>query len=216
MDITCLSLKKCDDDNNWIIIPDKIGEKSKYGSVYQACCGRKCDYVLKFQYDKLKTSKEIEIHKHIYELAPKLVPKIIEDYECKLGQGIILEKLDLTLGKALEIINEEKDELKKIKKKIKIQKNLIEMVNVLHNYCGIIHNDLHVNNIMCKINNLDEEKDEDDEDEEKDMFTDWKIIDFGESKYINSYKDNIDLVYKDNIDLVYKANEDYYHINNIV
>lgn len=204
MDITCLSLKKCDDNNNWTIIPDKIGEKSKYGSIYQACCGKKCDYVLKFQYDKLKTSKEIEIHKHIYDLAPKLVPKIIDNYECKLGQGIVLEKLDLTLGKALEIINEEKDELKRIKIKIKIQKDLREMVNVLHNYCGIIHNDLHVNNIMCKMNtDLDEDDDDDD-----DMFTDWKIIDFGESKYINSYKDNTELVYK--------ANEDYYHINNLI
>ena len=206
MDITCLSLKKCDNDNNWIIIPDKIGEKSKYGSIYQACCGKKCDYVLKFQYDKLKTSDEIKIHKHIYDLAPKLVPKIIDDYECKLGRGIILEKLDLTLGKALEIIDEEEDELKKIKIKINIQKDLREMVNVLHNYCGIIHNDLHVNNIMCKINNNMDADDDDDDDDG--MFTDWKIIDFGESKYIDSYKDNTDLVYK--------ANEDYYHINNLI
>jgi tRNA A-37 threonylcarbamoyl transferase component Bud32 len=203
MDTICLPLKKCKGDESWTIIPEKIGEKSKYGSIYQICCEKNCDYILKFQYDKLKTSHEIEIHKHIYNTAPKLVPKIIDEYECKLGSGIILEKLDLTLGKVLQIINQEEDELKKFKIKLKIQKELREMVSFLHNYCGIIHNDLHVNNIMCRINT-----DKDEEDDDEDMFINWKIIDFGESKYIKSYTDNTDLVYK--------ANEDYYHINDIL
>ena len=211
MDKVCLPLIKCDGEENWKILRDeKIGEESRYGKIYQVCCYTDCDYVLKFQYykdeDKIKDKAihEINIHKHIYNITPKLVPKIIEDYECKLGAGIILEKLTLTLGKAIQIIDIQENELKKINAKIRIQKYLREMVDVLHKYCGIIHNDLHVNNIMCDLNeDYDEEEDYYD-----DMFINWKIIDFGESKYIDSYDNNIDLVYK--------ANEDYYHINNIV
>ena len=203
----CFHIRRnCDKDNNtWEIIDEKIGEKSKFASIYQTCCSSECDYILKFQKDKIKFEHEIEMHKKIISETPKLVPELLDYFECEVGGAFIIKKKDITLSKALQILNtNESDELKILKAKLNIQNTLRSMVDLLHSYNHIVHNDLHTNNIMCDIN-IDYDKENDNL---EDMFINWMIIDLGESKFIDDFPNKLDAVFK--------ANNDYYYINNII
>lgn len=194
MEDLCIPDKKCDKDNNWKLKKkeDKTYKKGKYGKVYDLCCGENCSYVLKFQsIDKFK--KEYHNHIQVNKLLPGIAPKILDVRECEDGASIIMEKMDKTLYEVLEEIkNSDDDDFTKLKRKLEIQNKLKEMVKIMH-YHGIIHNDLHGYNIMCKYIN------------DKEM--EWKFIDFGEAKAFNQYHNPFDLLSGINRDYDESINE---------
>jgi serine/threonine protein kinase len=175
----------------WSIM-SKIGEKSKVGDIYQACCGDNCDFVLKIQ-NKKDHDRETSIYDYLKsEKMSGVVVDVIDHFVCgdrKKGGGImIMEKMDITLSAAFQQINNLRfaSEISKLKAKIKIIEELENMIDYLH-LAGVIHNDAHVQNFMCKYNTSNEKEEErDSPDYILNLFTHWKIIDLGKAVFIKN------------------------------
>lgn len=186
---------KCEGEEDWRILGSI--SQGKHGSVYQACCKAKCDFVLKHQKDKNEYDNEIKVYKHIDKIAKGIVPRVYSNFEYDGEYYIIMEKMDLTLPEAikkLSLLTKEQE----LKAKISIQAHLRGLVKILQEYCGVIHNDLHVNNIMCKLNK--------DSDEPHEMFIDWKIIDLEKATILSDKE----------MELTNKVLSDYYDIDRLL
>lgn len=106
-----------------------------YGTVYVACKGNKCSYVLKIQpitrayYNEVKFLKELEKY--------KFVPTIYDSWTCR-GKGyIIMERLYTRSS----LIKEEK------------HNKLLTIIKILHKK-NIVYFDIHKGNIMYKDNQV--------------------------------------------------------------
>jgi len=172
---------------------NKFGEDATYGEIYTVCCNTKCDYVLKFlpysdTEENIGSTKEdiineISIHQECASLG--LCPQLRDAWLCDEGGAFVIGKLDETAANLL------------IKYKSDIVRNqifshIISLVDKMHLY-GIIHGDLHLNNIMVK---GDDSIDEDEcirEKTEEECFEmknyTFYLIDFGKGKKVKNIMD---------------------------
>ena len=185
----CFPLRRaCSKTNIWEVV-GVVGEKSSIGDIYQVCCQQDCDYILKTQ-GRADYDREIKFYNMIYKVYPALVPKILDHFDCGYdGGAIFMEKMDLTLGRAIILLNNlDIDSTVKLQAKITIVEHLSVMIGLIHQL-GIIHHDAHVNNFMCRYNEdrIRQITSASDSRDVADIFTDWKIIDFGKSKLISEF-----------------------------
>ena len=171
VDLTCLSQKG-------YVIRNKLN-CAAYNCTYLLCKDNKCDFVLKIGD---VNEKEIEIQDYASDFS--VSPKIIEVIKCKAVNlfekeyerekysilGIVMEKMDITLEDLLKIrwqnqpatlgsLNSKEETL--------LMNLLITQYNI-----RLYHGDLHLNNIMAKLNNG--------------VVESFKFIDFGSSKIAES------------------------------
>lgn len=134
--------------NEWLIKGGRIGAESMYGQIFIACKKLSCGYVLKV----IKGETHQEIENEVYfqkECAQAGLCKPVEDWwlctddgdhEKNRGGVIITPVLQYTVKQAIKS-GVTDDEL------INLVKSVIEITIKLHSV-GIIHGDLHLNNVM--------------------------------------------------------------------
>lgn len=113
----CSSLEAVFVDNElcegvYTISQNRIGEKSVFGEVYQACCKKNCDFVAKWQAlggKHKKTKEDILKEVEIQSIASKnkLAPSIQEVWICPEGIIIIMEALKITASRDLKTLSEQ-------------------------------------------------------------------------------------------------------------
>lgn len=175
---------------------ERIGEEANYGEIYGTCCNKDCNYILKFmpyENDNIKEDilNEIEIQKECSVLG--LCPNIEEAWLCEQGGAIIMENFDTTIANLL--IAYKSDYIRNI-----ILANLLSLIDKLHLY-NIYHGDLHLNNIMVKINNKINAPGNHSEEELYNLKNyKYYLIDFGKSGKIKD--DKLKRIYKDYDDIL--------------
>ncbi len=137
------------------IVKQELGE-GKYATIYEACMNETCPYVLKIMSLKTPVSKdyfkdECKLSKLFGQL--KIGPAVYNCWTCDnqgLNLGFIhMDRLDITLG----------DYAKKYPTKFRlyqneVKKELVKKIKLMINQ-GWVHNDLHSENIMLKLNKSD-------------------------------------------------------------
>ena len=168
----------------------RFGEEANYGEVWIACCRKDCDYVLKYMsYENNNKKEDIINEVNIQDecSALGLCPKIADAWLCEEGGAIVMEKFQITVANLLL-------EYKSGNVKQLILANILSLIDRLHLH-GIYHGDLHLNNIMVKINkNVDNT---DISDKEHYILSNYQyyLIDFGKGGKFKDYSDGH--VYKD-------------------
>jgi serine/threonine protein kinase len=175
--------KICTGEIAWVI-GDQLGNKSRHGDVYQAKCDKKATFIFKIQSDRKKFEREVVFHKQVMT-QPNIIPKLVDSFACGTGGVMIIEKMSMTLDDALVFIRKSKNIVDKMKAKNSIYKEICSVIKRLHS-TGVIHGDPHGGNFMCN-RNIDWVTG----DKLESMFKEWKVIDVGNSKSVDEYKDLI-------------------------
>lgn len=127
--------------------------KGKFGHVWLACCGKNCDYVLKYvcfkdcdnEFKPMMNTElinEIALQKCAAE--KDLAPNIIEEWICDNDKGAlyIAEAMEMTIEDLLIMYQDPKIWQN-------IFQHVFQLIKRLHDI-GIIHRDAHFENIMVK------------------------------------------------------------------
>lgn len=159
---------------NWKKIGRRLG-KGVDGEVYQVCCNEtnECNYVVKiFRFrpsflDKLK--REIKIQQKASRLG--IAPFILDGFVCDDEGFIVMQKSDMSVTNYVKKLKSMNYTTKEIEERIdEIEKDIKNHVHDLHEY-GILHDDLHIDNIMIDVDKNNDMK-----------VKKVNIIDFGKSK----------------------------------
>lgn len=181
--------KNCDKiGKDWIypIINNKKNKSvlgsGKYGRVYTVCKHKSdsktnkpdCKYILKKQNVGPEFINEVKILRYLNNINFKYVPKIYDVWECNNQGYIVMEKLNVLFK--CDITDETSIRIKKI-------------IEKLHKV-GVVHRDLHEDNIACNDKN------------------EYRLIDFGISKYFSINNEEFESEKEDELyDLGYTLNE---------
>lgn len=172
-----ISDKKC----SWVY--DELNYKrGEYGKVYEVCCNSDCNYIVKIQSAEWNDEvlNEIKVHKEFEKLGVGI--PLIEAYICEEhGSYMIMEKRNATLEeyiKGMIILKLDADFI--IKQINRIEETIKEFIKKAHSH-GLVHDDLHPNNIMLNIMN-------------DNTYSDIVLIDFGSSSMNVSDVDKYDKV----------------------
>lgn len=88
----------------YTISENKIGEISKYGDIYQACCGTDCSYIAKWQSEKKSALEEAKIQYFVAQHG--IAPMIREVLICENnGAIIIMDVLSITAGRMIRSLS---------------------------------------------------------------------------------------------------------------
>lgn len=146
-------------------IKEPINKTGAYGDIIEACCEKTCDYVykeIKFQEKNYPqyTLDDLKNEIHFQELASNagLAPKIYQVFISKDKGAFIMDRMEYTIA---EFINTNYDDKKLLDKTLDDIVTEIKSLNKI----GIVHDDLHLGNIMYS---------------SKDSV--WKFIDFGKAR----------------------------------
>ncbi len=170
-------------------IKERVGEKSVYGKLWQACCQGNCKYVLKYQsfsiskhtimgitYEPVTKSmirNEIDIQDAIAKL--KLSVPVEEAWFCEKGGVIVMRVLKTTVRNLMK-----KYSHPKILHDIVI--TCLALIQSLHIH-DFYHGDSHLNNFMVNFSANDAQEAEKEGEKDKYEIYNYKyyFIDFGKS-----------------------------------
>lgn len=138
------------------LVHSKVIGKGAFGTVYETCEKDECSYVAKIV--NKQNFKQKEIYNQMAAARHDLAPMIYEIWDCRNNVMLIMNKINgITLNKFLR--NNNNDETKR-----RVVQKVFTAIKQL-NDIGILHNDLHSDNIMVR-------------EDESILF-----IDFGHSEY---------------------------------
>ena len=132
-----------------------LGTDGTYGEIWSVCCVHDCNHVLKYMpYNdgiRMNTKEDIINEINIQNKCANigLCPYIQDAWLCKTGGVFVMDLYTLTCRQLLLMYNNIID-------KQKILAHIVTLIDKLHRH-GIYHGDLHLDNIMVKnINNNDD------------------------------------------------------------
>jgi len=198
------------DASTWRVL-ERLGEESVYASVWQACCGEKCDYVLKYQafgkppdpggigefmplpeVTPEMIEREIKMQQLVYKAG--LAPKVIDSWLCEKGGAIIMRALNCTVKKLFRDYNDSRV-------RRKIFGSCLGLITQLHNK-GYSHGDSHLNNIMVSYDpyGYEDAKGYDDLEKKYDtMDYTFKFIDLEKAQILGEFSPDkqLNMIYED-------------------
>lgn len=137
---------------------DRMGKPSRYGTVYYTCCGlNNCNHVTKIvKFGNTNTTEMFHEEIMLQQMAAKekIAPPISNAYISSKHGIVVMKKMDETMLDHLTVFLQTNPSRSKITLKAKkFATAFCELVMKLHSI-GILHGDLHVDNIMFKSNKM--------------------------------------------------------------
>jgi tRNA A-37 threonylcarbamoyl transferase component Bud32 len=132
---------KHDASRKRFVVHSKVIGKGAFGTVYETCEKDECTYVAKIV--SKENFKQKEIYIQMAAARHDLAPMIYEIWDCRNNVMLIMNKINgITLNKFLRNNNDDDIKRRAVQKTFSAIQKLNDM--------GIIHNDLHSDNIMIR------------------------------------------------------------------
>lgn len=138
----------------------KLGSDSSFGSVFKACYGKNCNYILKliplnsvataYPLTENDIQKEVTMQKAFYDY--NLAPKLVDAFSCDGKAYILMEKMEIDYFSLIMLFTKSKcpTAFKRLVFQYLFSK-AVKLIDTAH-ILGLTHGDPHLQNIMINPN----------------------------------------------------------------